>query len=253
MKSTLVSIIMPAFNAGKTVEKSIKSVLNQTYKDWELIVINDGSTDNTKEIVKRLMKKEKRIHLISPKKNIGCALARDEGIKASNGRWVAFLDADDLWLQNKLKAQIAFHQKNKIALSFTQYRRINILGHLGRIIKSPSEVTYTSLLKSNVIANSTALIDRQNVSIKKILMGYKIHYDDYARWLNITREHGPAMGLGIPLMLYFYESSTDSGNKAKSAFRTWRVFRDSQKLSILESLYYIIHYAFNGLIKHSKF
>jgi teichuronic acid biosynthesis glycosyltransferase TuaG len=253
MKQKLVSIIMPAFNAANTIEKSIESVLNQTYKDWELIVINDGSTDNTNKIVKKLIKKEKRIRLITPKKNIGCTLARDEGIKSSNGRWIAFLDADDLWLPKKLEIQIAFHKKNKVTLSYTQYRRIDKFGHLGRIIKSPNKVTYKELLKSNVIANSSALIDRRNISTKKILMGYKIHFDDYARWLNITREHGSAMSLGIPLMLYFYNTHTDSGNKIKSFLRTWLIYRVSQKLSLLESLYYITHYALNGLIKHSKF
>jgi glycosyltransferase involved in cell wall biosynthesis len=244
---------MPAFNAGKTIKKSIESVLKQSYKDWELIVIDDASTDNTQEIVESLIKKEKRIVLLANKKNIGCALAKDKGIKASNGRWIAFLDADDLWLPKKLEGQIAFHKKNKVTLSYTQYRRIDKFGHLGRIIKSPNKVTYKDLLKSNVIANSSALIDRRNISTKTILMGYKIHFDDYARWLNITHEHGSAMGLGIPLMLYFYNTHTDSGNKIKSFLRTWLIYRVSQKLSLLESLYYITHYALNGLIKHSKF
>ena len=253
MKQRLVSIIMPAFNAGNTIEKSIESVLNQTYKDWELIVIDDGSTDNTKEIAKKLIKKEKRIRLITPKKNIGCALARDKGIKASRGRWIAFLDADDLWLPKKLQTQIAFHKKNKAALSYTQYRRINTFGDLGRIIESPGQITYKDLLKTNVIANSTVLIDRKNVAMKKILMGYKVQYDDYVRWLNITSAYGHAMGLDVSLMLYFYNADTDSGNKIRSFFRTWRVYRDSQKLSLLKSSYYIIHYALNGAIKHLKF
>ena len=116
-----------------------------------------------------------------------------------------------------------------------------------------NKVTYKDLLKSNVIANSSVLIDRRNISTKKILMGYKIHFDDYARWLNITRRHGSAMSLGIPHMLYFYSTHTDSSNKIKSFLRTWLVYRVSQKISLLESLYYIIHYALNGLKKHSKF
>lgn len=253
MKSTLVSIIMPAFNAGKTIKKSIESVFKQSYIDWELIVIDDASTDNTKEIVERLIKKEKRIVLLANKKNIGCALARGKGIEASNGRWIAFLDADDLWLPKKLETQIAFHKKNKVALSYTQYRRINKSGRLGRIIKSPNQISYEALLKSNVIANSTALIDRQNIPIEDLLMNNKLSYDDYPRWLNITRNYGPAAGLGDSLMLYFYSPQTDSGNKLKSIYKTWEVYRVSQKLSPIKSLYYLIHYILNGLIKHSKF
>jgi len=253
MKQKLVSIIMPAFNAANTIEKSIKSISNQTYKDWELIVINDGSTDNTKEIVKRLMRKEKRIYLITSQRNIGSPAGRNKGIKASNGRWIAFLDADDLWLPKKLKAQIAFHKKNKVALSYTQYRRINKFGRLGCIIKSPSQITYEALLKSNVIANSTALIDRQNIPIGDLLVNSKLGYDDYPRWLNITRNFGPAAGLSASLMHYFYDTQTDSGNKVRSLFRTWEVYRISQKLSLLKSLYYITNYALNGLIKHSRF
>lgn len=253
MKSTLVSIIMPAFNAGKTIKKSIESVFKQSYKDWELIVIDDASTDNTQEIVGSLIKKEKRIVLLANKKNIGCPLAREMGIKASNGRWIAFLDADDLWLPKKLETQIAFHKKNKVALSYTQYRRINKSGRLGRIIKSPSQISYEALLKSNIIANSTALIDRQNIPIEDLLMNNKLSYDDYPRWLNITRNYGPASGLSDSLMLYFYSSQTDSGNKLRSIYRTWEVYRVSQKLSPIKSLYYLIHYILNSLIKHSRF
>jgi glycosyltransferase involved in cell wall biosynthesis len=253
MKQKLVSIIMPAFNAANTIEKSIKSISNQTYKDWELIVINDGSTDNTKEIVERLIKKEKRIQLITTHKNIGCPLAREMGIKASNGRWIAFLDADDLWLPKKLETQIAFHKKNKVALSYTQYRRINKSGRLGRIIKSPSQISYEALLKSNIIASSTALIDRQNIPIEDLLMNNKLSFDDYPRWLNITRNYGPAAGLSDSLVLYFYSAQTDSGNKLKSIYRTWEVYRVSQKLSPIKSLYYLMHNILNGLIKHSRF
>jgi teichuronic acid biosynthesis glycosyltransferase TuaG len=252
MKQKLVSIVMPAFNASNTIEKSIESVLNQFYKDWELIVINDGSTDNTGEIVKRFIKKEKRIRLITRKKNIGCALARDDGIKASNGRWIAFLDADDLWLPKKLEAQIAFHKKSKVALSYTQYQRINKFGQVGRIIKSPDQICYEDLLKSNVIANSSVIVDRKFTSIEKILLGYYINFDDYTRWLNITRVYGSAMGLNIPLLLYFYDPQTESGRKMKSVHKNWLVYR-SQKLSVFKSLYYTTHCALNGLIKHSRF
>ena len=253
MKSTLVSIIMPAFNAGKTIKKSIESVFNQSYKDWELIIVNDASTDNTQEIVESLIKKEKRIHLIRPKKNIGCALARDKGIKASNGRWIAFLDADDLWLPKKLEAQIAFQKKNKAVLTYTQYRRINQFGRLGRIIRSPGQVTYKELLKSNFIGNSSVLFDTKNTSIEKILLGYPLRYDDYARWLNISRDHGPMACLDDVLMLYFYNTQTDSANKFKSLSKNWQVLRASQKLSVVKSIYYVLHIIVNGIKKHSRF
>ena len=156
-------------------------------------------------------------------------------------------------LGDKLNFMIAFHKKNKGALSYTQYRRINKSGRLGRIIKSPNQISYEALLKSNVIANSTALIDRQNIPIEDLLMNNKLSYDDYPRWLNITRNYGPAAGLGDSLMLYFYSPQTDSGNKLKSIYKTWEVYRVSQKLSPIKSLYYLIHYILNGLIKHSKF
>jgi len=253
MKSTLVSIVMPAFNAGKTIEKSIESVLKQSYKDWELIVIDDGSTDNTKEIVERLIKKEKRIRLITTQKNIGCALARDKGIEASNGRWIAFLDADDLWLPKKLEVQIAFQKTTKAVLTHTQYRRINQYGRLGRVITSPGQVTYEELLKNNVIANSTILYDSKNASIEKILLGQPLSYDDYARWLNITRDHGPAACLDESLMLYSYNAQTDSGNKFKSLSKNWKVLRDSQNISLLKSIYYVLHIILNGIKKHLRF
>ena len=147
MYSNLVSIIMPAFNTAKTISESIESVIGQDYQNWELIIINDSSSDNTSEVVASYQLKDGRINLLSVGDNLGPAGARNLGIQVSRGRWIAFLDSDDLWCQGKLTSQLDFHKSNRIALSYTQFRRISFDGQVtGHLISAPAMISYNQLL-----------------------------------------------------------------------------------------------------------
>ena len=172
----LISIITPAYNAEKTIVKTIQSVLDQSYKNWELIIIDDGSSDSTNFLVSKYKKIDSRIKLIS-QANSGPALARQAGLNKSKGRFIAFLDSDDVWLPNKLKYQIEFMIKNSLVFSYTAYRRVQLSNNkLSHKINVPKKMNYEQLLGNTAIATSTAMLDLTKISM---LQMKKCHCDDF--------------------------------------------------------------------------
>lgn len=248
----LVSIIMPAYNAEKTISDSIDSVINQKYQNWELIVTDDCSTDRTLDILREYAKKDKRIKVISSKTNRGPALSRNSSISSSNGMFIAFLDSDDLWLPEKLTYSLSFAKKNpNVGLIYTAYRRISF-NHstIGRLIQVPKTVDYKTLLGGNVIATSTVLISRY--IIKKIEMR-DTYYDDFDCWLRLLKQNYIAMGLNIDLMRYRIVEDSISRNKIKSAMHVWRAYRKLEELNLLKTIYYFLLYSLRGCLKYFKF
>lgn len=247
----LVSIIMPAYNAGDFIEDSIQSVISQTYPNWELLITDDLSTDNTNLLVQNWTKKDSRIILITSKVNQGPAGARNMSLSKSRGRWVAFLDSDDTWLSNKLEMQISFHLEKKCKITFTDYRRISRDGTcLGHQIKVPQRINYNKLMKGNVIATSTCLVDRAMVG--NFLMP-KAYYDDFLCWLKLLQSGGDGFGLNFDLMRYRVVNNSVSHNKLRSAMHTWKVYNEIGHLSMFKKIYYFLNYVVNGLIKYRKF
>lgn len=247
-KKCKVSIIMPAFNAEKNISFSIDSALNQTYRDFELIIINDASKDDTLEVVKSY--NDDRIKIIDLKQNGGVANARNTGIKEATGEYVAFLDSDDLWLPEKLEKQLLFAESNKHEFTFTDYYVLDTLDSKTgkeKIRKHNKSVTFNQLKKSNQIGCLTVLVKSE--IIKRNLMPL-IRHEDYATWLQILKnEKIIAYNQGEPLSRYRVHGESLSGDKFKSAKWHWEVYRDFLGMNILSSVYNFIFYTVNGVLK----
>ena len=246
----LVSIITPAYNAADYIVETIESVLAQTYTSWEMLIVNDCSQDNTAEIVQSYAAKDKRIKLISLQQNSGAAAARNTAIKNANGRYIAFLDSDDLWKKEKLQKQISFMQQNCYAFTFTAYEHFkDVKDNIQNKIQAPKSLNYKQALKGNQIGCLTVMLDRkqiQNVEFSKQ------RHEDYILWLNILKQGITAYGINESLAKYrIGNSKSVSSNKLQSALWTWNVYRENQKLSALQTIYYMFFYMINGIIKHS--
>lgn len=244
----LVSIIMPAFNAAATIACAIDSVLSQTYQYWELIVINDASSDKTAEIAAAYAARDSRICMISNEKNMGVSETRMRGMQASHGQWLAMLDSDDAWKPDKLEKQMRIAGMGKAQLVFTGSSYMDSLGKPRKwVFHVPEMVSYRKLLKQNVISNSSVLI-RKDWYERSILHAENIH-EDFVCWLRFLREGGVACGIDEPLMIYRLSPCSKSGNKLRSAWMTWRSYRVIG-LSLPESVYYMSWYAVTGVFKH---
>jgi teichuronic acid biosynthesis glycosyltransferase TuaG len=250
MQSHLVSIITPAYCCADVVGLTINSVLNQTYTNWEMLIVEDFSPDNTREVLRELVKLDSRLRLIEQPYNQGPASARNVGLKLARGRWIAFLDSDDLWLPQKLQRCLEFAEEKKSVFVFTGYRRISYKkSRIGRYINVPKTINYRQLLGNTVIATSTVMIDRQGVGNIRMRITY---YDDFDCWLNILKNGFIAHGLNKDLMRYRLMKSSVSRNKSRSASKVWRAYRDLEKLSLIASAWYFLNYSFNALIKYSR-
>lgn len=243
----LVSIITPVYNAEKYIEDTIKSVLNQSYMNWELILINDCSSDCSMNIIKKYNDRDSRIRVIELNKNSGPAVARNTGIECAHGRFIAFLDSDDIWMPNKLEVQLNFMKKNNIYFSFTEYLKINENGENRGIVKVPKNLTYTELLKSNIIGCLTVVYDTHGIG--KVYMPDIRKRQDYGLWLKILREHTNAYGIQKCLAKYRVRKNSVSSNKIKAASYQWQVYRKIEQLNLFKSIYYFINYTYYGLKK----
>jgi len=244
----LVSIITPVYNAEYFISDTIKSVIQQTYEKWEMIIVDDCSIDNSYEIIMSFAEKDERIRCIRLTNNSGVAEARNVALKVAKGEFICFLDADDLWVSHKLQQQIDFMKKNKYAISFTAYELIDKNNKpLKKIISIPKKVTYYQLLKGNVIGCLTIMINRSLIG--EFLMP-KIRHEDYATWLSLLKRGYDAYGINEVLAQYRYIPTSLSGNKFKVFKWTWNIYRKHENLSIIKSLYYFINYLIKSIRKH---
>lgn len=245
----LVSIITPAYNAAEYIAETIESVLAQTYPKWEMLIVNDCSKDNTAEIVQSYAAKDKRIKLINLKQNSGAAVARNTAIQNAQGRYIAFLDSDDLWKKEKLQKQLNFMQQNGYVFTFTGYEHFkNNKENIQNKVKAPKSLNYKQALKGNQIGCLTVMLDRKQIPNIEFS---KQRHEDYILWLNILKQDITAFDLNESLALYRVGNSKSiSSNKLQSALWTWKVYRESQKLSVFKSIYYICFYCLGGIRKH---
>ncbi|WP_252247350.1 glycosyltransferase family 2 protein [Clostridium sp. ZBS4] len=244
---SLVSIIIPVYNASKTIEKTIQSVLNQRYNNFEIIIIDDCSTDRSVEIIENLSKTDKRILIYKNKNNLGVSLTRNLGITIARGEFIAFLDSDDIWKPLKLQRQLDYIKKEDIDLCYTSYEIINDKNETdGDIRFVPRNINYNNLLKENIICCSTVVLK------KKLLVKYNFKSDyfheDFVLWLQLLKDGFKAQGINESLVLY--RKGGRSSDKIKAFKNRWIVYRRSEKLNIFVSLYYIIFYAINGMKKY---
>lgn len=249
--STLVSIITPAYRAARFVAETIRSVQAQTYPEWEMLVVDDCSPDDTCAVVESAAAGDPRVRLIRQEKNGGPAAARNVALGEARGRWLAFLDSDDLWLPEKLERQLHFHRRHGAKLTFTEFRRISEDGgRTGRRITVPERLDYRGLLGNTAIATSTVMVDRTRTGDFRMK---KTYYDDFACWLQLLRSGGHALGLKEDLMRYRVAGGSVSRNKRRSAKEVWGAYRHVEGLDPLRSTWYFANYAMRGWIKYRKF
>ena len=248
--SDLVSVITPMYNSGKYIEETLKSVISQTHENWELFIIDDGSSDNCVELVNGFKKFDDRIKLIINEENQGAAISRNIGIREANGRYIAFLDSDDLWVPTKLEEQINFMSKNQLALSYSSYEKIDESGnHIKNINIVKIQTTYHNLLKSNYIGCLTAMIDLKMMEQKKIYMPKITTRHDHGLWLAIVKRGFNVSGNPKILAKYRYREGSISFSKFKSGYYQWKLYRDVEKINLLSSIYYMVCWAWYGFLK----
>lgn len=250
MSEGLVSVIMPSYNTAKYIERSIKSVQAQTYCDWELIIVDDCSTDNTDDIVVSYLKDE-RIKYIKNDVNSGAAVSRNRALREAKGKWIAFLDSDDLWLPEKLEKQVAYMIKNDYKFTYTDYQ-IQLNGEwLPYIYYGPNVVNERKMKDYCYFSTITVMYERERVGLVQIEPVRK--NNDYAMWLKIIKK-SPCYRLPESLSCYIkHEGSISSGSKLKLIKHHYIMWRVAEKKSVIAAVVLTFRNLFWGVIKKIKY
>jgi teichuronic acid biosynthesis glycosyltransferase TuaG len=242
----LVSIIMPAYNAGRFISEAIGSVLQQTYTNWELLIVEDCSKDQTKQLVEAYVQQDPRIKAIFHAQNQGVIAARNSALTAAQGQYIAFLDSDDLWLPLKLEQQLELLKKTGKQISYSGYRRIDEHGAVLGEVAPPPYLDYSTLLKGNELGNLTGIYDCQVLG-KELFKNYR--HEDYVAWLALLKRAGTAVGHTDVLASYRVYSGSLSSNKLKVLSWQWRIYRESEKIPLFKSCWFMLHYAIRAIRK----
>ena len=244
---------MPCFNSSKYISKSIESVIQQTYENIELIIIDDCSTDNSLSIINDFISKDKRIKLIKLEKNSGAAIARNKGIEVANGKFIAFIDSDDYWLKDKLKIQVTFMIKHSYSFSFcnlTVFDEVKNSYYLPKESNKISVISFNDLLFQNLIGTSSVLIDVSKLN--KFEMPLMKSGQDYATWLLILKRGILAYGLRKNLVIYTKRKNSLSSNKFKSIKQVFYIHTKIIGLPLFLTIFNIILFIINTSIKKIK-
>lgn len=248
MKEDLISIIVPVYNAEKFLIDTIKTVEEQTYKNWELIFVNDYSKDNSIQIIEEKIKENHRIKLINLKQNSGAAIARNTGIGIAKGKYIAFLDADDLWEKEKLEKQISFMEKENCSFCFTGYEFADENGKgNGTTVKVPKTINYKQALKNTTIWTSTVMFNIEILGKELIQMPNVKRGQDTATWWKVLKQIDNAYGIDEILSYYRRTNESLSANKLKALKRTWNLYRNVEHLNIFYSFYNFCWYILNAV------
>lgn len=261
MKKVLVSVVIPAYRADRYIGEALTSVFSQTVKDWEILVVDDGNSAATEALVKEIAEKaagqgiiaEDQVRYLRNEKNLGAAGSRNRGVREARGEWIAFLDADDAWLPEKLEKQFrAADAHLETVLLFTGSSFMDEESRpLSHILHVPETVSYRELLHQNLISCSSVLAKR-GVLFRHPMPEIRGMHEDYACWLKILSDTCiPAVGVDEPLLIYRVSLSSQSGNKKKAAVMNWNVYRHIG-LSLPACVYYEFCYGVNGLKKWSR-
>lgn len=245
--SGLISVIMAAYNAEKTIKEAIQSVLAQTYQNFELLVIDDCSTDDTVKVLQGIH--DHRICLIQNERNRGVSYTRKHGLYEARGEWIAILDSDDKWAPDKLEKQMELQKQKNAELIFTGSAFMDSEGKpIDWVLHVPEKIAYRQLLKQNLISNSSVLV-RKKLYAEHYTIGDQMH-EDFAIWLKILKTGTTAYGIDEPLLIYRLSAVSKSSNKLKAAQMNWNTYR-AVGLSVLLALYYECWYVIKGLLKYS--
>lgn len=243
----LVSIITPVYNAEEFIAETIQSVINQSFSNWELMLIDDASQDQSSQTCQSFAEEDSRIRYHRLPDNQGAAVARNKGLELARGQYIAFIDSDDKWLPDKLEIQVSQMEAEDTAFTFTDFALVN---ESGEIIKEqtgvPSVMTYSDLLKNTTIACSTVVIDRGMIGDFRMPLVRK--GQDTATWLMLMRERGiKAYGIQQVLNHYRQVAGSISSDRIGALKRTWNTYYRLEKLPLPKALYYFSHYVFNAI------
>ena len=244
----LVSVITPCYNMENFVAETVHSVINQTYPHWEMIIVDDASTDQTDAILKSLAEQDERIKITINKGNPGIAESRNQAIQMAQGHYLAFLDADDLWHPEKLEIQLRFMQENHCGFSYSSYDLIDETSkQLGKTVTAKEDMSYHSYLRNTIIGCSTVMLDTNlvgSVTVPRFRTS-----EDTATWLDILRQGHVARAIKQPLVSYRIRRKSASSNKLKASHDLWIVYRRHEKLPFFKALRYFCCYVFNAIKK----
>ncbi len=244
----LVSIIMPCYNAALFLKEAIESVIAQTYSNWELILVDDCSQDNSWEIATQFS--DLRIKVMRNATNSGATVSRNKAIEAASGRWIAFLDSDDIWMEDKLEKHLTYMTDNDIAFSFTHYSVMNDQNKQITVYTPKKSVyDYRMIVKHSTIGCSTVIYD--SAKLGKVYMPQTaVKREDFACWLQILKSGVDAYCYHKCLTKYRVHGNSVSSNKLKMVSYQWNVYRKVENLSWIRSAYYMIHWAVRGVLKY---
>lgn len=245
--SPLVSVIMPAYETSKFVTEAIESVRAQTMGNFELLLVDDCSSDDTVQVARRAAQQDPRIIIIELDENGGAAKARNIAIDRARGRFIAFLDSDDLWYPEKLERQIAFMHESDAAFSYTQYDVISEEGAKVKSLPVPERITYRDLLRCCPIGCMSTVYDREKLGT--IYMSSMRKRQDWATWLKIVGKSGEGRGLNVPLGAYRLREGSLSFNKFKVLGAIWSLYRHEQGFGRAASAFYMSIYCLNGALR----
>lgn len=248
-KRELISIVVPVYNAAAFLEETIACVQGQSHTDWELLLVDDCSEDESGAIAARAASADCRVRPVRQDRNQGAAAARNRGIAEAAGRYLCFLDADDIWQADKLQAELDFMKEKQAGFVFTGYEFADEHGRgLGKVVQVPETICYKQALKNTTIFTSTVMIDRARIPDEDIRMP-DIASEDTATWWQILRKHGTGYGLNRNLVKYRRSANTLSSNKVTAVKRIWSLYRRQERLSLAESLCCMVFWAFRAVAR----
>ena len=244
----LVSVIMPCYNMEKFISDSIMSVRNQTYSSWELLIVDDASTDATVDIVKKHCEQDNRIHFTVKPEHSGIADTRNQCLKQAQGQYLAFLDADDVWHPEKLETQLGFMVEKKVGFTYSAYDCIDEMGQpLDKSVMTVGNLNYEAYLRNTIIGCSTVMVNKAVVG-EVVVPAFRTS-EDTATWLSILKKGFLAYAIDKPLTSYRIRQHSASSNKLKASSDLWRVYQKQEKLPLFKALGCFFSYAFHAIKK----
>lgn len=253
MVNELVSIITPVYNNSEFIKQTIESVQKQTYKNWEMIIVDDCSTDRTPELIKKISQKDDRIKYIKLEKNSGAAIARNKALSESRGRFIAYLDADDLWKKNKIQNQIDFMLAHDYAFVCSNYEKIDVNNKILKQVKIPKEINYKLFLRNTIIQTVGVMIDSRKTGRELLIMPNVRRRQDAATWCQLLKSGFNCYGVPEFLSYYRVVPKSLSSNKIKAMKGTWFLYRKIEKLSLVNACFCFLGYAINAVKKRIYF
>jgi len=251
LETPVVSVLMPAYNAERFIEEAIRSVMSQTFQEWELIVLDDCSADSTASMVEKLACEDDRITLIRNEKNMGVARTRNRGLDLCRGNYIALLDSDDVWHPEKLEKQVKLAEETGADIIYCSYEIINEHGQ--RTCEDfivPERTDFETFLSQSVISCSTALLSTKIT--KHYRFNTDFYHEDLELWYRILRDGFLARGVVDVLAQYRVMDGTRASNKARNAVFRWRIYREAMGFPVWKSMKLLVRYAVLGLRKYKK-